>query len=130
MREVRNGREPDPKIAAAVGMDGQDIEDMYRLLAIAKYDERYVIPTAHSESAATPDGVAAMGCSLDDFGGPGMGGPGGTGVGAAHDPNMSVEELAARFHGVPPDDIAAGSGRVPLANWSAGERPDSMFPGR
>ena len=130
MREVRNGREPDPEIAAAVGMDGQDIEDMYRLLAIAKYDERYVIPTAHSESAATPEGVAAMGCSLDDFGGPGMGGPGGTGVGAAHDPNMSVEELAAQFHGVPPEDIAAGSGRVPLATWSAGERPDSMFPGR
>ena len=130
MREVRNGREPDPEIAAAVGMDGQDIEDMYRLLAIAKYDERYVIPTAHSESAATPDGVAAMGCSLDDFGGPGMGGPGGTGVGADHDPNMSVEELAAQFHGVPPEDIAAGSGRVPLATWSAGERPDSMFPGR
>ena len=119
MRDVRNGREPDPEIAAAVGMDGQEIEDMYRLLAIAKYDERYVIPTAHSESAATPEGIAAMGCSLDDFGGPGM-----------HDPNMSAEELAAEFHGVPVRDVAAGSGRVPLASWGPGERPDSMFPNR
>jgi nitrate reductase beta subunit len=28
------------------------MEDMYRLLAIAKYDERYVIPLAHKELAA------------------------------------------------------------------------------
>jgi nitrate reductase beta subunit len=28
-----------------------DLEDLYRLLAIAKYDERYVIPPAHAEDA-------------------------------------------------------------------------------
>ena len=30
-------------------MSAEDIEDMYRLLAIGKYDERYVIPKAHAE---------------------------------------------------------------------------------
>ena len=34
----------DESIAAAVGMTGEEIEEMYRLLAIAKYEERYVIP--------------------------------------------------------------------------------------
>ena len=53
MRDVNLGREPDPKIAAAVGMTPEDIEDMHRLLAIAKYDERYVIPPA-TPNSATP----------------------------------------------------------------------------
>ena len=32
-------------------MTGEQIDDMYRLLAIAKYEERYVIPAAHAEDA-------------------------------------------------------------------------------
>ena len=43
---------------------------MYRLLAIAKYDERYVIPLAHAEQAHWFEALAT-GCSLDDDGGPG-----------------------------------------------------------
>ena len=53
MRDVNLGREPDVSIPAAVGMSPEDVEDMYRLLAIAKYDERYVIPPAHTELADT-----------------------------------------------------------------------------
>jgi nitrate reductase beta subunit len=34
-----------------VGASEADLEDLYRLLAIAKYDERYVIPPAHAEDA-------------------------------------------------------------------------------
>ncbi|WP_307852183.1 hypothetical protein [Streptomyces sp. b94] len=51
--------------------------EMYRLLAIAKYEERYVIPAAavgdahRLEASALPDT-----CSLDTDGGPGMGGDG------------------------------------------------------
>jgi nitrate reductase beta subunit len=51
MRDVNLGREPDVSIPAAVGMSPEDVEDMYRLLALAKYDERYVIPRPMSSSA-------------------------------------------------------------------------------
>jgi nitrate reductase beta subunit len=77
MRAINLGEEPDPQIAAAVGMAPGEVEEMYRLLAIAKYEERYVIPTAalgdarRLEETAVPDA-----CSLDHADGPGMGGDG------------------------------------------------------
>lgn len=49
MRDITLGGEPDETIAAAVGMTGAQIQDMYRLLAIAKAEDRYVIPHAHGE---------------------------------------------------------------------------------
>jgi nitrate reductase / nitrite oxidoreductase, beta subunit len=52
MREKTLSGRGDAAVAAAVGMDPQTIEDMYRLLAIAKYEERYVIPLAHRELAS------------------------------------------------------------------------------
>ena len=61
MREVRLEREANPTIAASVGMSGQELEDMYRLLAIAKYDDRYVIPTSKPE---IPRGMEAMGADV------------------------------------------------------------------
>ncbi|MDV6014227.1 nitrate reductase subunit beta [Haloechinothrix sp. LS1_15] len=65
----------------ATGMTAGEMEALYRLLAIAPYDERYVIPTAHREDAARLEGLDS-GCSLDRPGGPGMGGaPNGTGYG-------------------------------------------------
>ena len=51
MRERSLGGEPDPAAAAAVGMEPAAVERMFRLLAIAKYDDRYVIPQAHTEVA-------------------------------------------------------------------------------
>ncbi|QGU01360.1 Respiratory nitrate reductase 2 beta chain [Corynebacterium kalinowskii] len=106
MREIRTGREPSPEIAEAVGLTGEQLKEMYKLLAIAKYDDRYVIPTAHTE---TPAGIAAMGCAVEDYVGNGA-------------------DFAAQFHGVAPEEVAAGSGTVPLASWAPGSRPDSMFP--
>ncbi|HEX9031916.1 MAG TPA: nitrate reductase subunit beta, partial [Streptosporangiaceae bacterium] len=44
MRDLSMGREGDASIPASVGMDEGTMREMYRLLAIAKYDERYVIP--------------------------------------------------------------------------------------
>jgi nitrate reductase beta subunit len=75
MRADLVGGEPDPRIAESVGMSAQEIEDMYRLCAIAKYDDRYVIPLAHREIA---DNLEARqgGCGLDFAGGPGSCGPG------------------------------------------------------
>jgi len=60
----------DEAIAAAAGMSVQDIEDMYRLLAIAKYDDRYVIPKAHTELAGRLMEQQGA-CGLDFDGGPG-----------------------------------------------------------
>ena len=50
--------EHDEDMPAAVGMSVDDVEDMYRLLAIAKYDDRYVIPKAHAELGRPADGAA------------------------------------------------------------------------
>ncbi len=74
MRRVNLGEAPDETIAASVGLTPQAIEDLYRLLAIARYEDRYVIPTAHVEASRSLD--EAAGCSLDYQGGPGMGGVG------------------------------------------------------
>jgi nitrate reductase / nitrite oxidoreductase, beta subunit len=39
----------DEEIATRVGLTGAAIEDMYRYMAIANYEDRFVIPTAHRE---------------------------------------------------------------------------------
>jgi nitrate reductase beta subunit len=39
----------DEAIAQRVGLTGQHIEDMYQIMAIANYEDRFVIPTAHRE---------------------------------------------------------------------------------
>jgi nitrate reductase beta subunit len=64
MREQNLGVEPDRSIAEAVGLSSDSIERMFRLLAIAKYEERYVIPQAHHEFGPVPDLQPA--CSVSD----------------------------------------------------------------
>jgi nitrate reductase / nitrite oxidoreductase, beta subunit len=39
----------DDAIAQRVGLTGRHIEDMYQIMAIANYEDRFVIPTAHRE---------------------------------------------------------------------------------
>ncbi|MCC7076960.1 MAG: nitrate reductase subunit beta [Acidimicrobiia bacterium] len=39
----------DPAVAEAAGLDAASLEHLYRLLALANYDERYVIPRSHRE---------------------------------------------------------------------------------
>jgi nitrate reductase beta subunit len=66
MRDINLGREPNPTIPASVGMDQESIYEMYRLLAIAKYEDRYVIPAAHAEQAKDLENMGqSSGCSLD-----------------------------------------------------------------
>ena len=57
MRDINMGRDPDGSIPAAVGMSEEDMYDMYRLLAIAKYDERYVIPPGARRAGALAGGA-------------------------------------------------------------------------
>ncbi len=67
-REVLGVR--DEQIAAAAGMTVADVEDMFRLLAIGKYEDRYVIPKAHAELAGRLMEQQGA-CGLDFEGGPG-----------------------------------------------------------
>ena len=92
MRDVTLGNERQPDIARAVGMEPAAVEQMYRLLAIAKYDERYVIPKAHREGCDEPHG---MGCSLDVDGGPGMQNAGFCGSNRRYPVPVSIESFAA-----------------------------------
>jgi nitrate reductase beta subunit len=79
MRSYMRARTLDGTVAEeildGIGMTAAQVEAMYRLLAIAKYDERYVIPAAHSKDAAALEAQATAhpDCALDCAGGPGMG---------------------------------------------------------
>jgi len=77
MRATQLGLDPGGELPASVGASKADLEDLYRLLAIAKYDDRYVIPPAHTEDAGRLMAQhEQLFCSLDTDGGPGMGGAG------------------------------------------------------
>ncbi len=51
MRSVQLGLPVDDSVAGSVRMTPADLESLYRQLAIAKYEDRYVIPPAHKEDA-------------------------------------------------------------------------------
>ena len=88
-RERNLGVEPDAALAASVGMEPAAIDTMFRLLAIAKYDERYVIPQTHGEIGINPHSRQGA-CGLDFEGGPGSCGA----IGQTKDP-FGAEPLAA-----------------------------------
>ena len=60
----------DQQAAAAASLEPSEIEAMYRLLAVAKYEDRYVVPQAHSEQAQRLAELPGS-CGLDFDGGPG-----------------------------------------------------------
>ncbi|WP_246201685.1 nitrate reductase subunit beta [Streptomyces alboniger] len=101
MRAINLGDAPDSSVARSVGMSGREVEEMYRLLAIAKYEDRYVIPTAavgdarRLEESALPE--LSDSCSLDFEGGPGMGGDGpfGQDSGRKQLPLVTIENFHA-----------------------------------
>jgi len=51
MRERNLGEEPEAARAHEVGLELGELEQLYRLLALAHYHERYVIPQGHAEVA-------------------------------------------------------------------------------
>jgi nitrate reductase beta subunit len=70
MRSKNANREPKRDNFEELNLNDEVLEDMYRLLAIAKYDERFVIPEAHKEHAS--ELLKDQGsCGLDFDGGPG-----------------------------------------------------------
>jgi nitrate reductase / nitrite oxidoreductase, beta subunit len=131
-RRINLGEERDESIATAVGMTGRQVEDMYRLLAIAKYDERYVIPAAHAETAAGLEELAT-GCSLDYEGGPGMGGSGPFGETSGRYAPIAVENFQALSTRQRADDInqpGPEAKRANLLNWDGKGTPAGLFPPR
>lgn len=130
MRNVNLGVEQDPRIAASVGLDAEEMEAMYRLLAIAKYEDRYVIPAAHAESARDLEELAT-GCSLETEGGPGMGGAGPFGSSSGRPMRASTETFHALRHRQLADQAPAGDAtpeRVNLLNWDGNGAPAGLFP--
>ena len=129
MRRINLGEEPDESIAQAVGMTGERIREMYRLLAIAPYEERYVIPTAHAEQGARLEESDLGGCSLDYAGGPGMGGP--FGEASGRPAPVSVETFHALRERSTSGAVAEANelrGRVNLLNWDGKGVPEGLFP--
>jgi len=105
---------------------------MYRLLAIAKYDERYVIPPAHAEQAHSLEELATE-CSLDYDGGPGMGGSGPFGEGSGGASPIAVENfqmLQVRQTSDTNVDPADKQSRVNMLNWDGKGAPAGLFPPR
>ena len=128
MRDVNLGRETQPHIPAAVGMTEEQIYDMYRLLAIAKYEERYVIPSAYAPSAGS---VEEPGCSLSFDGGPGMYESGPFGEASGMPIPVAVETFHALQHRQTGEEMAANAtrpSRVNLLNWDGRGTPPGMFP--
>jgi nitrate reductase / nitrite oxidoreductase, beta subunit len=132
LRDLNLGRQADESIPAAVGMTGEQVYDMYRLLALAKYDERYVIPPAHAEQAHSLEELATE-CSLDYAGGPGMGGSGPFGESSGGPVPIAVENfqmLRDRQTTETIVDPANQARRVNLLNWDGRGRPEGLFPPR
>ncbi|MFD7663658.1 nitrate reductase subunit beta [Streptomyces sp. NPDC059788] len=118
MRRINLGDPRDPAIARSVGLGEDAIEAMYRLLALAKYEDRYVIPTSYT--GTLPPDTPDDGCSLDGNGGPGMYDVGLPGMDAFHAP--PVAEPATAGDGL--------RGRVNLLNWDGRGAPRGLFPRR
>ncbi|TVT51509.1 nitrate reductase subunit beta [Amycolatopsis rhizosphaerae] len=132
LRDINLGREPREEIPAKVGMTGEEIYEMYRLLALAKYDERYVIPTAHAEQAHGLEELATE-CSLDYDGGPGMLGSGPFGESSGGAPPIAVENFRMLHTRQRTDTVAAPGDkqhRVNLLNWDGKGLPEGLFPAR
>ncbi len=130
MRDVSLGRDPDASIPAFVGMGEEEVYDMYRLLAIAKYEERYVIPTAHHEDAHN---LEEMACSLDFDEGPGMYESGAFGEASGVPTPVAVETFHALRDRQTADTAASSEslrGRVNLLNWDGNGRPEGLFPAK
>ncbi len=130
MRDVSLGREPNPLIPASVQMTEETMYQMYRLMAIAKYEDRYVIPTAHVEQA---HGLEEMACSLDYEDGPGMYASSPFGEASGTPTPVSVETFQALKQRQTSDRPAGAHslrGRVNLLNWDGNGSPEGMFPAR
>ena len=121
MRDINLERPPREEIANAVGMTGLEMREMFRLLAIAKYDERYVIPTAHKEQAHSLEELVAecpVGEGKSAAFGTGSGGPVPIAI-------QTLRETKARMQA---DDMAQVPGSVSYLEWDGRGMPGQASP--
>jgi len=76
----------DLEVLKSVGLSVAQVEDMYRYLAIANYEDRYVIPSAHREEAMSDAFAERSGCGFSF----------GSGCSGASDTNMFGARKANR----------------------------------
>jgi nitrate reductase / nitrite oxidoreductase, beta subunit len=115
------GLDIDDELPGSVGASVDELDDLYRLLAIAKYDDRYVIPPAHAEDAGRLMAQhEQLFCSLDTDGGPGMGGHG---IQSFH-PATAADDVATT------QTFKADDGRVHfnLLGWNGQGAAPNLFP--
>src|SRR5690606_22664928 len=134
MRDINLGRDPQAHIAEAVGMTEEEMYEMFRLLAIAKYADRYVIPTAHGEEAHALEELATD-CPVSSFDDELLdaSGPFGEGSGRGSTTPVAVENLRMLQERSGADTLVSGarkSGRVNLLNWDGRGMPEGLFPER
>jgi nitrate reductase / nitrite oxidoreductase, beta subunit len=134
MRDINLGRDPQAHIAEAVGMSEEDMYEMFRLLAIAKYGDRYVIPTAHGEQAHALEELATD-CPVSSFDDELLdaSGPFGEGSGPGSVTPVAVENMRMLQERAGADTLVSGAtkrGRVNLLNWDGRGMPEGLFPQR
>ncbi|MGA4507487.1 nitrate reductase subunit beta [Propionibacteriaceae bacterium G1746] len=121
MRDINLDREPNEEIAAAVGMTGVEMREMFRLLAIAKYEERYVIPTAHAEQAHSLEELATD-CPV------GEGGPGAFGGGSGGPVPVAIQTLRETKARMQADEMSQVPGAVSYLEWDGKGMPGKASP--
>ncbi len=129
MRDLNLGRDGDAGIPASVGMSEEDMYEMFRLLALAKYDERYVVPSVHAEQAHALEELATD-CPVSGYGG---GQQGVFGEGSGYPTPVAAENFQVLQSRQTADQLAGGgpsTGRVNLLNWDGRGTPDGLFPTR
>jgi len=126
MRNITLQQPQDDAIAASVGMTDQSMREMYRLMAIAKYNERYVIPTAHVERAHE---LEELGCSLEygPYEQPPLGEASGRPAPVAVETFQALRQRQTSDLSVSGDEL---QGRVNLLNWDGKGAPEGIFPKR
>jgi nitrate reductase beta subunit len=110
-------------------MTEESMYDMYRLLAIAKYDERYVIPPAHAEQAHSLEELGTE-CAVSEYGG---GQQDLFGEGSGVPTPIAVENFQMLRDRQTSDSLASPtdkSSRVNLLNWDGKGAPQGLFPPR
>ena len=130
MRDINLQNEPQEKIANAVGMTGEEMQEMFRLLAIAKYEERYVIPTAHAEQAHALEELATD-CPVGEYDDELLVGSAPFGEGSGGLTPVAVENFRMLQERQTADQLVGGAskkGRVNLLNWDGKGMPEGLFP--
>jgi nitrate reductase / nitrite oxidoreductase, beta subunit len=124
MRNITLEQPQDDSIAASVGMTDQSMREMYRLMAIAKYNERYVIPKAHVEQAHE---LEELGCSLEygPYEQPPLGEASGRPAPVAVETFQALRQRQTSNISVSGEEL---QGRVNLLNWDGKGAPEGIFP--